>query len=60
MPINDCKRNNWTVEEDGACYNIFANPKIITAVYNETLAAENDIYRRLPSEEYLRYFDFYS
>lgn len=47
----ECIVNDWELKDpdNGACYDLNGT---IRAIYNQTLASENDIKRTLPSEEY--------
>ena len=47
----ECIKKDWARHDpdDGACYTINGT---IKAIWNQTLASENDIKRTLPSEEY--------
>ncbi|KAK7496037.1 hypothetical protein BaRGS_00012738, partial [Batillaria attramentaria] len=51
---SNCTDMGWDWDMDGACYNMSATPKKIRAIWNKTLAADNNIKRILPTEEYLR------
>ncbi|KAK7116102.1 sodium- and chloride-dependent neutral and basic amino acid transporter B(0+)-like isoform X1 [Littorina saxatilis] len=55
MPRLNCTDDyGWSGDVDGACYNTSVVPKVIKAIWNETLAKSNDIERVLPTREYLR------